>query len=384
MGWENRSSIPLPGKGRGSAIWEDSVLKTISRWIRGEKAAKPGGAGEASVAATAHHWYFNKRPKDVIEADTLVLRADPIPALKEGELLVRTLYISLDATNRVWMSDWDTYMDPLPIGARMLGFVLGEVAESRNPAFPKGSLVTGLGTWSDYFVTDGQGYAPFPKPEGVALADAFGILAVAGPTAYVGLLEIGKPKPGDTVVVTAAAGAVGALVGQIAKLHGCRVIGIAGSLDKCSWLTGELGFDAAIDYRKENVLEALKREAPAGIDVHFENVGGEQLDAGLTLMNEGGRVVICGLISTYNSSEPVPGPYMFRNVIMKRLTIQGFVILDYAAHFADYHAKLVEWMRSGQLKYRLHVVDGLENASKALGLLYTGGNNGKLMVRVGF
>lgn len=358
------------------------MLKQVSNWIQRRKSSNPETVGGAAVGRIARHWYFNKRPKDVIEADTLVLREDPVPALKPGQVLVRSLYMSLDATNRVWLSDWDTYMDPLPIGARMLGFILGEVAESRNPAFPEGSLVTGLGTWSDWIVTDGEGWSPFPRPEGVALADAFGILAIAGPTAYVGLLEIGKPKPGDTVVITAAAGAVGALVGQIAKLHGCRVIGVAGSDDKCKWLKDELGFDAVINYRKEDLLAALKREAPDGIDIQFENVGGNQLDAGLTLMKEGGRVVICGLISTYNSSDPVPGPYMFRNVIMKRLTIQGFVILDYAAHFPEYHAKLIEWMRSGKLKYRIHVESGLENAVDALRLLYTGGNNGKLMVRI--
>lgn len=332
---------------------------------------------------TARHWYFNRRPKDVIEADTLVLREEPLPDLEDGEFLFRSLYMSLDATNRVWMSDWDTYMDPLPVGARMLGFLVGEVAKSRNPAFPEGTLASGLGTWSDYMVTTGGGFVPFPKPDGISLADAFGTLAIAGPTAYVGLLEIGKPKPGDTVVVTAAAGAVGALVGQIAKIQGCRVVGVAGSDDKCRWLVEELGFDAAINYRKEKILDGLRREAPDGIDVHFENVGGEGLDAALTLMNNFGRVVICGLISTYNSSEPVPGPYMFRNVIMKRLTIEGFVILDYAEHFAEYNAKLVEWMLAGKIKYRLHIEEGLEKAQDALRLLYTGGNNGKLMVRIG-
>lgn len=362
---------------------EESVLKTISGWFRGENAPETISLGEVFVPAMAHHWYFNKRPKDIVEDDTLVLKEEPIPVLNDGEILVRTLYMSLDATNRVWMSDWDTYMAPLPTGSRMLGFILGEVADSRNPAFPKGSLVTGLGTWSDWIVTNGEGYEPFPRPEGMPLADAFGILAVAGPTAYVGLLEIGQPAAGDTIVVTAAAGAVGALAGQIARIVGCRVIGVAGSDEKCKWLTDDLGFDAAINYRKEDVLNALKREAPEGIDVHFENVGGGQLDAALTLMNEGGSVVICGLISTYNSSEPVPGPYMFRNIIMKRLTIRGFVILDYAEHFPEYHAKLIEWMRTGDLKYRLHIEDGLENAVDALRLLYTGGNHGKLMVRIG-
>ncbi len=335
------------------------------------------------MSKTARHWYFNKRPTGDIESDTLVLREEPVPELQDGEFLFRSIYMSLDATNRVWMSDWDTYMDPLPIGARMLGFLVGEVVKSRHPGFPVGSLATGLGTWSDFVVTKGEGYVPFPVMEGVSLADAFGTLAVAGPTAYVGLLEIGKPQPGDTVVVTAAAGAVGALVGQIAKIQGCRVIGIAGSDDKCRWLTEELGFDAAINYRSENVLDGLRREAPNGIDVHFENVGGEILDAGLTLMNNYGRVVICGLISTYNATGPVPGPYMFRNVIMKRLKVEGFVILDYAEHFAEYHQKLAEWMRSGQLKYRIHIEEGLDKAQDALRLLYSGGNNGKLMVRIG-
>lgn len=332
---------------------------------------------------TAQHWYFNKRPRDVIEDDTLVLREEPIPELKNGEFLLRSIYMSLDATNRVWMSDWDTYMDPLPVGSRMLGFIVGEVVQSRHPGFAEGTLAVGLTTWSDYVVTTGEGFVPFQRPDGVSLADAFGVLAIAGPTAYVGLMEIGKPKPGDTLVVTAAAGAVGTLVGQIGKIAGCRVVGVAGSDAKCRWLVEDLGFDAAVNYNKESILEGLRREAPDGIDVHFENVGGEALDAGLTLMNNFGRVVVCGLISTYNSSEPVPGPYMFRNVIMKRLTIEGFVILDYAEHFPEYHEKLVEWMRSGKLKYRLHVAEGLESAQDALRLLYTGGNNGKLMVRIG-
>ena len=336
-----------------------------------------------SMPEVAQHWYFNKRPTGDIEHDTLVLRTEPVPDLKDGEFLFRSVYMSLDATNRVWMSDWDTYMEPLPIGARMLGFLIGEVVKSRHPGFPVGSLATGLSTWSDYIVTDGEGFSPFAALPGVSLADAFGTLAVAGPTAYVGLIEIGKAKAGDTVVVTAAAGPVGALVGQIAKIQGCRVIGVAGSRDKCKWLTEELGFDAAINYREENVLDGLRREAPDGIDVHFENVGGEFLDAGLTLMNNYGRVVICGLISTYNETGPVPGPYMFRNVIMKRLVIEGFVILDYAAHFATYHEKLAEWMRSGQLKYRIHMEEGIDSALDALRLLYTGGNNGKLMVRIG-
>lgn len=336
------------------------------------------------MSRIARRWYFNARPKATIKGDTLVLREEPLPALREGDILVRTLYLSLDATNRVWISDWDIYMEPVHVGEPMRGFVVGEVVESRNPAFAPGTLVAGLHTWSDYFVTDAQGFQSFARVAGLPLADTFGILTVAGPTAHYGLLSVGQPKPGDTVVVTAAAGAVGSLVGQLAKLKGCRAVGIAGSREKCRWLTDELGFDAAVNYRAEPVLEGLRRCCPNGIDVHFENVGGEALDTGLTLMNNFGRVVVCGLISTYNSTgTAAPGPYMFRNVIMRRLTVRGFVILDHLDEYPRMTAELAQWMLEGKLRYRLHIVDGLENAAEALNLLYTGGNEGKLMVRIG-
>lgn len=331
----------------------------------------------------ARRWYFNKRPAGDIESDTLVLRDEAVPGLEDGQFLVRSVYMSLDATNRVWISEWDIYMDPVRLGDPMRGFVVGEVAESRHPDFPTGALVAGLHTWSDHFVTDGQGFTLWPDIAGLDLAEAFGILTVAGPTAYWGLLEIGKPKAGDTVVVSAAAGAVGSLVGQIAKMHGCRAVGIAGSEEKCRWLVDELGYDAAVNYKDGDLVESLRAACPDGIDVLFENVGGDCLDAGLTLMNDFGRVVVCGLISTYNSKGAIPGPYMFRNVIMRRLTIQGFVILDHLDQYPRMQEALVRWMKDGQLRYRLHIVDGLENAADALGLLYSGGNNGKLLVRIG-
>lgn len=333
---------------------------------------------------TARCWYFAERPIADIDDRTLELREVSLPQPSEGELLVRSIYLSLDATNRVWLSDWDIYMEPVHLGEPMRGFVIGEVMESRNPSFPEGSLVSGLASWADYFVTDGQGFQAFPGVDGLDLSEAFGILTVAGPTAYVGLMEIGRPEPGATVVVTAAAGAVGALVGQIAKIHGCRTIGIAGTSDKCKWLTEELGYDAAINYRMENVDQRLAELAPDGIDVHFENVGGAVLDAGLKHMKDGGCVVVCGLISTYNTSGDDEGaPKLFRNVIMKRLRIEGFVILDFLDRYPVYHEKLIGWMQDGRLRYRLHVVDGLENAVDALKLLYTGGNRGKLLVKIG-
>jgi|TARA_R100000049_G_C1942232_1_gene86568 hypothetical protein len=330
----------------------------------------------------ARRWYFNERPTEMIEDDTLVLREEPIPALEEGQFLFRTLYLSLDATNRVWLSDWDIYMEPVHIGEPMRGFVFGEIVESENPDFPVGAYAAGLHSWSDYIVTDGTGFSVFPPLDGIDLAEAFAVLSVAGPTAYVGLHDIGNLKKGDTVVVSGAAGAVGTMVGQIAKNEGCTVIGIAGSDDKCAMLTDDLGFDAAINYKSEDVTERLGALCPGGIDLCFENVGGEILDASLVHMKDFGHVVICGLISSYNTKEPVPGPYMFRNLIMRRLTVRGFVILDHEDRFPDAMAALAGWLAQSRLTMPLHIVEGLEAAPKALNLLYTGGNTGKLMVKV--
>jgi NADPH-dependent curcumin reductase CurA len=338
---------------------------------------------EDFVPHISRRWYFNKRPQGLIEADTLTLREEPIPSLSQGEILIRSIYLSLDATNRVWLSDWDIYMDPVALGDPMRGFIVGEVIESKHATLRAGDLVSGLHTWSDFIVAHGDGFQAVQRVDGISVAEAFAMLTVAGPTAYVGLLDIGRPKSGETIVVTAAAGAVGAAVGQIAKMHGCRVVGLASGQDKRDWLTKELGFDAAIDYRGDDLVDRLRDACPDGIDVLFENVGGAVLDAGLTLMNNFGRVVICGLISTYNSSEPTPGPYMFRNLIMRRLRVEGFVILDYLHRYPEIYEKLIPWMRSGALKQRLHIVDGIENAAAALKLLYTGGNNGKLMVGIG-
>ena len=335
------------------------------------------------MAQTARHWYFTNRPVGDLDDSTLTLKEEAVPVLKDGEFLVRNIYLSMDATNRVWLSDWDIYMDPIELGERMKGFAIGEVMDSKNGSFPKGALVTGLASWSDYFVTTGEGFQVFPDIPGLDLAEAFGILAVAGPTAIHGLLKVGRPKPGQTVLVTAAAGAVGQLVGQIARIHGCRAIGVAGGEEKCKMLTELYGYDAAVDYRKGDLVAQLRAVAPEGIDCLYENVGGEVLDAGLTVMNDFGSVVVCGLISTYNSKDPVPGPYMFRNIIMRRLRMEGFVILDHMEDYPGYQAQMIEWMVAGKLKYRLHTVDGLDNAVEALKLLYSGGNTGKVMVQIG-
>tara|TARA_R110000782_G_scaffold1725_1_gene6648 strand:- start:3973 stop:4986 length:1014 start_codon:yes stop_codon:yes gene_type:complete len=330
----------------------------------------------------AQRWYFRQKPAEKVDGHTFEWREDPVPDLAEGEFLLKTLYLSLDATNRVWISNWDIYMEPVHIGDPMRGFVFGEVIASRHPDYPVGCHASGLHSWSSLIVSDGTGFSPFPALGGIDLAEAFAAMSVAGPTAHVGLHHIGALKSGDTVVVSGAAGAVGMMVGQIARIAGARVIGIAGSAAKCALLRDELGFDETIDYRTENVSERLGQLCPDGIDLCFENVGGDILDASLTHMKDFGRVVICGLISTYNSHEPVPGPYMFRNVIMRRLTMQGFVILDHVDLIPAAMRDLADWLREGRIKMPVHMIEGLENAPDALNLLYTGGNTGKLLVRV--
>ena len=332
----------------------------------------------------SRYWRLDKRPERNISEDTLSLQTQNISDIADGCLLLRTVYLSLDATNRLWMGDMEElYMEPVALGAPMKGFTVSEVVKSRHQDFAEGEWVVGIGVWAEYQVSDGSDVSKFDQPEGIPLAEAFGILTVAGPTAYFGLLDIGKPRPGETVVISAAAGAVGALVGQIALMKGCRVIGIAGSDEKCAWLTDQLGFDGAVNYKKEALVPALKRECPDGIDVHFENVGGEVLDAALTLMNMNGRVVICGLISMYNTAGSTPGPVMFHNTIMKRVRIEGFVVLDYAERYGEAQAVLTRWIRMGKLKYRLDIMDGVENAVEALQKLYQGTNIGKMMVRIG-
>ena len=224
------------------------------------------------------------------------------------------------------------------------------------------------------------GHAETMNP--IATVDAFSTFAVVGPTAYFSLLDIGQPKAGETVVVSAAAGAVGSIVGQIAKVKGCRAIGLAGTPDKCSWIKDALGFDAAINYRTEDVPQALAAACPAGIDVYFDNVGGDILDACLKLMNLRGRIPTCGLISQYNATEPVPGPSNYPMILMQRLRVEGFIVLDYADRYPEAIAALGQWMAEGKIKVRTEIVDGLENALQTVKKLYTGANTGKLMIRV--
>lgn len=331
-------------------------------------------------------WRLKKRPVGEIKAGDLELIESPKPVPGPNEMLVRNIYLSLDPTNRIWMSDQEQYMPPVGLGDVMRGGTLGVVEQSNDPGFAVSDLVIpGLGGWQDYTIAQASGMfaaQKLPKIPGLPVSTFMSALGFTGATAYFGLLDVGQLKEGETVVVSAAAGAVGQIVGQIAKIKKCRVVGIAGSGDKCRYVVDKLGFDACINYKKENVAAALKRECPNGIDVDFENVGGEILDAVLTNINLKARIVLCGLISQYNAKDPVPGPYNFPLILMKRARVEGFIIIDYMPRLGEFAMQMAQWLMEGKVKDRVDVSDGLENAVTILGKLFTGGNTGKLLVRI--
>jgi len=327
-------------------------------------------------------WKLAARPQGRFKPGDFRLDEEPVPDLADGQVLARVVYLSLDPTNRGWANATATYLPPIPLGSVMRGFGLGIVEASRHPALRPGDYVQGMLGWQAYAAVDGAAVTRFERQPGIPLDAYPAVFSYIGATAYFGLLDIGRPKKGETIVVSGAAGAVGSLAGQIGKILGCRVVGIAGSDEKCQWLTGELGFDAAINYKRESVLRRLKQHCPNGIDVCFENVGGEILDAALALVNERARIALCGLISQYNEAVPPPGPRFFGNVLIKRARIEGFIILDYATRFPEAFAALGKWMSQGLLRYRTDIVDGLEHAPIAINRLFDGANTGKLLVRV--
>ena len=333
---------------------------------------------------TNRSWRLRQRPEGIIDENDLELVTDEIPEIQEGQVLAKTIYFSLDPTNRIWMSDIDQYMEPVEIGDIMrAGGSLAIVEESKVPHVKAGDIVQGgmHGGWQEYFIIPGEEAAAIPLVESIPLTALISVLGFTGPTAYFGFLDIGQPKKGETVVVSAAAGAVGSIVCQIAKIKGCRVVGIAGSDEKCNWLKNNLKVDEVINYKKDDILESLKEKCPEGIDIYFENVGGETLDAALTLMNNYGRIPVCGLISMYNDWE-TPGPKMFRNILMKRLTVKGFLVSDYLDRYAESLESLSEWMAEGKIQYKVDIVEGIENAPSAVNKLFTGENNGKLVIKV--
>jgi NADPH-dependent curcumin reductase CurA len=335
------------------------------------------------MARINRQWRLKRRPVGDIQDGDLELVSAPAPEIADGQALVRNIYLSLDPTNRIWMSDADQYLPPVEIGAVMRGGTIGVVEESRNPDFPVGAIVSpGLSGWQDYDVALPGMARVLPVIPGVPITAFMSVLGVTGWTAYFGLLDIGQPKAGETLVVSAAAGAVGSIVGQIGKIKGCRVIGIAGSDDKCAWITRDLGFDGAINYKTQDVGAELDRLCPNGIDINFENVGGRIMDQVLARMNNFSRMPLCGLISSYNAQKAVPGPYNFAQLLMKRVTLRGFIVIDYFDRAQEAIADLSSWMMQGKLHYKVHVDQGLENAPASVKRLFSGDHDGKLLVQI--
>ena len=310
-------------------------------------------------------------------------RIDSVETSKpgEGEFLAEVLYISLDPAMRGWINEGKSYIEPVGVGDVMRAGGVARILESRNPAFKAGDHVVGMSGTQKFWLSDGQGVTKV-DPALAPLQKYLGVLGMPGMTAYFGILEVGKIREGDTVLVSGAAGAVGEVVGQIAKIKGCRVIGIAGGEDKCRYITEELGFDGAIDYKSESLHPAVHRLCPGGIDVYFDNVGGETLDVALAQLRLNARVVICGAISQYNNTAPVKGPENYLSLLINRATMQGFIVFDFAADYAQAAGEMSQWMAEGRLQAREHIVEGLETFPETLLMLFDGRNQGKLIIKV--
>lgn len=323
------------------------------------------------------------RPTGMCDADTVRLERVPVPEPGPGEALVRVGWVSIDPTIRTWMDDAPGYLPPIQIGEVVRSGGIGEVIASNNEDYPVGATVFGMLGWQDHALVGGPGAPSTIVPEGVDPTAALSVFGTTGMTAYFGLLDIGEPKPGATVVVSGAAGATGSVVGQIAKIKGAaNVVGIAGSDEKCAWLIDELGFDAALNYKTEPVGKRLSELCPEGIDVYFDNVGGAILDACLSRLARKGRVVCCGAISAYNDRDASPGLKNYAALITKRARMEGFLILDYVDRFPEAQTEMLGWVLEGKVKHAVHVVEGLEESTNALNLLFTGGNKGKVIVKV--
>ena len=328
---------------------------------------------------------LRQRPEGRIDEETFELVEEELPAIGDGEALVRTEWISLDPTNRTWIEDMPGYLPPVQIGETMRALGLGRVVESKHRDYEEGQLVQGLIGWTENFVTSQtMPLQKVPEAEGVSPSLYLGALGMTGLTAWVGMKEIGKPQEGETVVVSAAAGAVGSVAGQLAKRDGARVVGVAGGPEKGSILSERLGFDAAVDHRAEDWREQLKAATPDGIDVDFENVGGPIMDAIFNRLNLHARVALCGLISSYNDSAPPPGSReTFGSLLVKRATLQGFIVLDHYDKLARVSGQLAEWIADGSLEPLETIVEGFEQLPSAINMLFDGANVGKLVVRVG-
>jgi NADPH-dependent curcumin reductase CurA len=321
------------------------------------------------------------RPRGFPDEELFEIAESPIPEPSEGQVLIRNAYFSVDPYMRPRMNDVRSYVAPFTLGEAMTGGAVGRIAVSRSPRHAEGDWVVHQLGWREWALSDGSGLRPIDPAAG-PVSTALGVLGMPGFTAWYGLFEIGRPKEGETIFVSGAAGAVGSAVGQMARIAGCRVIGSAGSAEKVAWIR-ELGCDAAFDYRERTPREALAELAPDGIDIYFDNVGGDHLEAAIGALRTYGRIVACGSISRYNDAEPTPGPRNMFMVVTKRLRLQGYIISDHGDRFGEFARQATEWVRDGRLQYRETIVEGIENAPSAFLGLLRGQNIGKMLVAVG-
>jgi NADPH-dependent curcumin reductase CurA len=333
------------------------------------------------MAERNHKFTLAARPVGMPKRSDWNYSEEPVPDPADGELLVKILYLSLDPAMRGWMNEGKSYVPAVKIGEVMRALALGRVVKSKNAGFAVGDYVYGVLGAQEFAISDGKGLSKV-DPKLAPLPVYMGTLGMPGMTAYFGLLEIGKPKSGDTVVVSGAAGAVGMIVGQIAKIKGCRVVGIAGGEKKCQYVVKELGFDSAIDYKSEEVRKSLRTHCPNGIDVYFDNVGGEILEAALANLARGARIVICGAISQYCSTEPVKGPSNYMSLLVNRASMTGMVVFDYADRYAVAAREMGGWLAAGKLKSREDIIEGFETFPDTLLKLFKGENTGKLILKV--
>jgi len=340
----------------------------------------PKGQTHTMPSAMNRRVLLRRRPVGTPRPDDFEVSESPIPSPHPGEILCRTLYLSIDPYMRGRMNEGRSYARSVELGQVMVGGTVSQVVESRHPGFASGDFVVGYDGWQAYAVSTGAGVRKL-DPVQAPISTALGVLGMPGMTAYVGLLDIGQPAPGETVLVSAAAGAVGSVVGQIARIKGCHVVGIAGSKAKCDYAVSELGFDHCVDYRAQELLPALQAACPGGVDIYFDNVGGAALAAVLTLINRNARIPLCGLIAQYNAIELPSGPNLLP-VLVSRALIKGFIVSDHGDRLAAFLGDCTRWLREGRLKYREDVVDGLEAAPAALIGVLEGRNFGKMLVSV--
>ncbi len=337
------------------------------------------------MAITNRQWLLKERPVGLVGPEHFELVESPLPKvdLEAGQVLVKTLMLGFDPAMRGWLMDERSYLPPVAIGAPMRASGVGQVVESSNPALPKGALVQGLLNWQEFSVADPAApIPPRPLPAGVTPSLALGIFGSTSLTAYFGLLDVGQPRSGETVLVSGAAGATGSVVAQIARLKGCRVVGIAGGAEKCQWLLDSCKLDAVIDYKSEDLSARIGELCPHGVDVFFDNVGGNTLESAISHMADFGRIVMCGAIAGYNDATPAPGPNNLTILITRRIRMQGFIVIDYLNRAEEAYTALAEWVAAGEIAWRDDVQEGFENIPATLQRLYSGRNTGKQLLKL--